>query len=111
MIKNNETKRCVIYAKGKTRKNLNEQLECCEKYISANGYACVGEYIDTGVIHSTSNTYMFEKMLADSQMKKYDVVISYNADRFYHNNLEKIMFMAKLVCAGLDFYDVTENSR
>lgn len=109
-MKNSETKRCVIYARGKTSKNLNEQLECCKKYISAKGYACVGEYIDTGVIHSANNTEKFEKMLTDSKTRKYDVVIAYKADRFYCNIPERFMFMVKLACAGLDFYNVTENS-
>ena len=29
-MKNSETKRCVIYARGKTSENLSEQLERCK---------------------------------------------------------------------------------
>ena len=102
-MKNNKTKRCVIYARGNTTESVNEQLKFCKEFISANGNVYVGEYTDIGVSGSNNDGEQLQKMLCDSKQKKFDMVVAYRLDRLSRDLCNAIFYVYKLSNKGICF--------
>lgn len=102
-MKNNETKRCVIYARGNNQESIDEQLRFCKEFISANGNVYVGEYTDIGVSGSNNDGVQLQKMLCDSRRKKFDMVVAYKLDRLSRDLCNAIFYVYKLSNKGIGF--------
>ena len=90
----NEVKqvRCAIYTRKSTDENLNSefnsldaQREACENYIrvqAEKGWICLPErYDDGGYSGGNTNRPALQKLLADIQAGKVDLIVIYKLDR------------------------------
>lgn len=79
----------VIYARysshSQTEQSIEGQLAAGHAYAEAHGYIVVGEYIDRAMSGRTDNRADFQRMLADTDKKAFDVIIVWKVDRFGRN--------------------------
>lgn len=92
---NSEPVLAVIYARysshAQTEQSIEGQLSAGHAYAAAHGYTVVGEYIDRAISGRTDNRADFQRMLADTDKKAFDVIIVWKVDRFGRNR-EEIAF-------------------
>lgn len=85
----------VIYARysshNQTEQSIEGQIAAGRAYASAHGYAVIEEYIDRAISGRTDNRADFQRMLADTDKKAFDVIIVWKVDRFGRNR-EEIAF-------------------
>lgn len=79
-------KKAVIYARyssrGQTEQSIEGQLRVCYRFAEENGFIIVNEYIDRAKTAQNDMRPSFQRMLADSALKKFEYVIVYAVDRF-----------------------------
>ena len=90
-------KTAVIYARyssdNQTEQSIEGQLHVCEEYAKQNDILIVDTYIDRAMTGTNDNRPDFQRMLKDSNKKKWDYVLVYKFDRFSRDETQ-----GKLVC-------------
>ena len=85
-------KTAVIYARysstNQTEQSIEGQVHVCEDYAKRNDILIVDSYIDRAISGTTDNRESFQKMLKDSNNKKWDYVLVYKLDRFARNRFD-----------------------
>ena len=95
----------VIYARYSSHAQRDEsiegQLRECYDYASKNNYTVIHEYIDRALSGKTDNRPSFQKLIKDSEKKKFEAVIMYTLDRFARNRYDSAIYKAKLKKNGV----------
>lgn len=68
---------------GEEKVSIPDQLRECRKYISREGWAVAGEYIDPGISANTVDRPGLKRLL--TSMDGWDVVVAWDFDRFYRD--------------------------
>lgn len=87
--------RAVIYARYSAGSRQNEQsiegqIRVCAEYCKTKGLEIVGEYCDRHITGKTDERPEFQKLIADSKLKKFEAVVVYRTDRFSRNNFKPL---------------------
>ena len=69
-----------------------------------NGFIIVDEYIDRAISGKTDNRPSFQRLIKDSEKRKFDAVIMYTLDRFARNRYDSAVYKAKLKKNGVKVY-------
>lgn len=113
-----EPKRCAIYTRKSVAAGLEQQFnsldaqrEACAAYVQRQpGWTLVGEgYDDGGFSGATTERPAFQRLLADIEAKKVDVVVVYKVDRLSRSLLDFAKVMERFSAAGTSFVSVTQN--
>jgi len=113
-----ETKRCAIYTRKSTSvgldsdfNSLDAQREACLAYIQRQpGWALVdARYDDGGFTGANIDRPAFQRLLADVDAGKVDVIVVYKVDRLSRSLLDFVKVMERLGTAGASFVSVTQN--
>lgn len=108
-----EKKRVVIYARyssdNQREESIEGQLRECQDFIKDKDYLLVGTYIDRALSARTDDRPDFQRMIADSGRKGFDVVLVWKLDRFSRNRLDSLQYRAVLKKNGVDLVSATEN--
>lgn len=103
----------VIYAryssKKQTEQSIEGQIHACMQYAEQNNIKIVDTYIDRAVSGKTDNRENFQKMIYESQNKKYDFVLVYKLDRFARNRYDSAIHKATLKRNGKKVLSAMEN--
>ena len=106
-------KKAVIYARYSCEKqteiSIEGQLEVCKKYAVEHGYCVVDTYIDRAVSGRTDQRDAFQKMLKDSALKSFEVVVVYKLDRFSRDKYESAIHRHTLRQNGVQLISAMEN--
>lgn len=82
-------KTAVIYARysstNQTEQSIEGQVHVCEDFAKKHDIIIVDYYIDKAILGTTDLRDSFQKMLKDSNNKKWDYVLVYKLDRFTKN--------------------------
>ncbi len=82
----------VIYARysshNQTEQSIEGQLKVCYEYAKQNNLTVINEYIDRAITGTSDNREQFQKMIKDSEKKKFQGVLLYQLDRFGRNDIE-----------------------
>ena len=109
---------CAIYARKSTTaglemdfNSLDAQREACTAYIQRQpGWTLVNErYEDGGFSGATIERPAFQRLLADIDAKKIDVVVVYKVDRLSRSLLDFAKLMERFSAGGTSFVSVTQN--
>ena len=69
----------VIYARysssSQREESIEGQVKECTAYAERNGYTIIGTYADRAISGTTDSRPQFQKMIADSKRKLFDIVI------------------------------------
>ena len=88
----------VIYARyssdNQRRESIEDQLEVCRRYITRMGWTLTGTYDDPAMSGSSRFRPGFQKLLADAEERRFDVVVCEALDR-----------LSRKLADTADFYD------
>jgi DNA invertase Pin-like site-specific DNA recombinase len=113
-----ETRRCAIYTRKSTSvgleqdfNSLDAQREACAAYIQKQpGWILVDErYDDGGFTGANIERPAFQRLFADIDERKIDVVVVYKVDRLSRSLLDFAKLMERFGRAGASFVSVTQN--
>ena len=103
----------VIYARFSSdhqrEESIEGQIRICKEYASKNGITIINEYIDRAISGKTDKRPSFQKMIADSDTKLFQVVIVYALDRFARNGKQSAIYENMLNLNGVQLHSATEN--
>lgn len=103
----------VIYARfsshSQTEQSIEGQLKVCHEYAKNYGLVIVGEYIDRAMSGTNDNRPQFQKMIADSSKRLFEIVLVYQLDRFARNRYDSATNRAKLKKNGVKVVSAKEN--
>jgi len=110
-------KRCAIYTRKSTTNGLEQefnsldaQRESCEAYARSQGWELVEHrYDDGGFTGANTERPAFQRLLADVDAKRVDVVVVYKVDRLSRSLLDFAKVMDRFDQAGVAFVSVTQN--
>ena len=79
----------VVYARysshSQNEQSIEGQLAAAQQYAAQKGYTIIKEYCDRAVSGRTDNRDAFQQMLADTDKKSFDVIITWKVDRIGRN--------------------------
>lgn len=106
-------KTAVIYARyssdRQTEQSIEGQLHVCEDFAKRNDIIILGTYIDRAISGTHDMRENFQKMLKDSDNKKWDYVLVYKLDRFSRNKYEMAIHRKHLKDNGIKILSAVEN--
>jgi site-specific DNA recombinase len=114
----NETKRCAIYTRKSTTMGLEQEFNSLDAqresglaYIQRQpGWTLVDErYDDGGFTGANSDRPAFQRLIADVEAGKVDVIVVYKVDRLSRSLLDFAKMMERFNAAGASFVSVTQN--
>ncbi len=113
-----ETKRYAVYTRKSTTaglaqefSSLDAQREACEAYVRRQpGWSLVNaRYDDGGFTGANIERPAFQRLLADAEAGRIDVVVVYKVDRLSRSLLDFARVMERFAKAGASFVSITQN--
>ena len=105
--------KAVIYARyssdNQREESIEGQIRDCRAYAEYNGIEIAGEYIDRAFSAKTDDRPDFQRMIADSAKKLFDVVLVWKLDRFARNRYDSAFYRYTLRKNGVRLISVKEN--
>jgi len=106
-------KTAVIYARyssnNQTEQSIEGQIHVCEDFAKRNDIIIVDSYIDRAISGTTDERDAFQRMLKDSNNKKWNYVLVYKLDRFARNKYEAAVNRKHLKDNGIKLLSAMEN--
>jgi len=107
-------KPAVIYARyspgpTQTEQSIEGQLKVCYDFAAREGYNVIAEYIDRSLSGKTDARPQFQRMIADSAKRQFEVVLVYQLDRFSRNRYDSATNKARLKKNGVKVVSAREN--
>lgn len=109
-------KRAAIYTRKSTSAGLEQefnsldaQREACQNYARSQGWNVVATYDDGGFTGANIDRPAFQRLLADIDAGKVDVVLVYKVDRLSRSLLDFVRVMERFHAAGTSFVSVTQH--
>lgn len=113
MAKQGERKRAVIYARYSSdlqrEESIEAQVRACRDYAKRNNLVVIDEYIDRGKSATTDNRPEFQRMIEDSNLKMFDIVLVHKLDRFSRKRADSIQYRLHLNKNNVVLKSVVEN--
>jgi DNA invertase Pin-like site-specific DNA recombinase len=105
--------KAVIYARfsshNQREESIEGQLRECKDFAQRNQIEVIGSYIDRAMSAKTDNRPEFQRMIRDSYVRQFDVVIVYELDRFARNRYDSAIYKSKLKKNGVRVMSAKEN--
>jgi DNA invertase Pin-like site-specific DNA recombinase len=103
----------VIYARyssdGQREESIEGQLRECKEFAKRQNMTIIGTYIDRALSAKSDARSEFQKMIADSSKKQFDVVLVWKLDRFARNRVDSATYRAILKRNGVKVVSAKEN--
>lgn len=107
------TLRAALYARFSTNmqreESITAQMRAMHNYCKTKGWKVVAEYADKGISGTTDRRPEFQKMISDSNKRKFDIVLVHKLDRFARNRYDSVIYKSKLQRNGVKLCSVCEN--
>lgn len=107
------SKRAVLYARfssdNQRSESIEAQIRAMKSYCKHNYIMIVDTYIDEAKSGTTSQRPAFQKMIADSKLHTFDIVLVHKLDRFARNRYDSALAKRELKRNGVVVYSVLEN--
>ena len=104
----------VIYARfsdhTQREESIEGQLRICEEYAKKHELTVIDTYIDRAMTGRNDDRAAFQKMLFDSRMGAFQVVLVYQLDRFARNRYDSAIHKNTLKKSGLRVFPPTKTS-
>jgi DNA invertase Pin-like site-specific DNA recombinase len=100
--------KAVIYARysshSQREESIEGQLAECHEFAKRNGLTVIGEYCDRAISGKTDNRPEFQRLIKDSEKRRFQAVILYTIDRFARNRYDSATYKNKLKKNGVRLY-------
>ncbi len=105
--------RAIIYARyssdNQREESIEGQLRECKEFADRQNLTIIGTYIDRALSAKSDNRPEFQKMIADSSKKQFDVVLVWKLDRFARNRVDSATYRAILRRNNVKVVSAKEN--
>lgn len=102
----------VIYARyscdNQREESIEGQIRECKQYADRNDMCIIGEYIDRAFSAKTDNRPEFQKMINDSNSKKFQAIVVWKLDRFARNRYDSARYKTILKKNMVEVISATE---
>lgn len=88
--------------------SIDAQIRAVRKYCAEEGFVVVKEYIDRAKSATTDRRPEFQRMVTDSALDLFDVVMVHKLDRFSRDRYDSAIYKRKLRRNGVMVFSVTE---
>ena len=105
-------KRCALYARVSTSNGQQDpemQLSELREYAQHRGLQIVEEYTDNGVSGSRESRPSLNRLMADAQQRKFDVLLVWKLDRFARSLKHLVNALAQFEALGVAFVSLRDN--
>ena len=115
-FKNQEVKRlrgviCTRYSCNKQREeSIEGQIRECKEFARTNRIDIINTYIDRAMSATNDNRPQFQKMISDSYLDRFDVVLIWKSDCFSKNRKQAISYRDILRENGVKLLSATESN-
>lgn len=103
----------VIYARysseSQREESIDGQVRECTEYAVRNGYTIVGTYIDRALSARTADRPEFQRMIAESEMEQFEIVLVWKLDRFSRDRYDSAHYKRILKKNGVRVISAKEN--
>lgn len=107
------SRRAVLYARfsseNQRSESIDAQVRAMKAYCEHNRITIVDIYIDEAKSATTAQRPAFQKMIEDSKLKTFDIVLVHKLDRFSRNRYDSAVYKRELRRNGVKVYSVLEN--
>ena len=105
--------KAVIYARyssdSQREESIEGQIRECTDYAERNDILVLDHYIDRALSARTADRPAFQKMIADSEKRLFDVVIVWKLDRFSRDRYDSAHYKRILKRNGVKVISAKEN--
>ena len=105
--------KAIIYARyssdNQREESIDGQLRECKEFAERQNLTIIGTYIDRALSAKTDERPEFQKMIADSAKKQFEVVLVWKLDRFSRNRIDSSTYRAILRRNGVKVVSAKEN--
>lgn len=102
----------VIYARyscdNQREESIEGQIRECKQYADRNDMCIIGEYIDRAFSAKTDNRPEFQKMINDSNSKKFQAIVVWKLDLFAQNRYDSARYKTILKKNMVEVISATE---
>ena len=102
----------VIYARysshAQREESIEGQLRVCYEYARHAGFDVIKEYIDRAMTATSDQRPAFQRMIAESASRGFDIVLVYALDRFARDRYDAAIYRKKLKDNGVRIVSVTQ---
>ena len=105
--------RVALYARfssdNQRSESIDAQIRAMQFYCKQNNYFIVETYIDEAKSATTDRRPSFQRMIADSKNKAFDILLVHKLDRFARNRYDSAVYKRELKKNGVQVFSVLEN--
>ena len=103
--------RAAVYARVSTVNNGQDptmQTRELREYCNRRGWNVVAEYVDVGISGAKDRRPELDKLMADAQQRKFDVLAVWRFDRFARSVRHLLRALDEFQALGIDFVSLNE---
>jgi DNA invertase Pin-like site-specific DNA recombinase len=102
--------RAAIYARVSTNNGQNPEMQLRElwEYCERRGWSVVAEYVDVGVSGTKENRPELDRLMADAQRRRFDVMAVWKFDRFARSVSHLLRALETFKALGVEFISLSE---
>ena len=103
--------RVALYARVSTTNGQHPEMQLAERreYAARRGWEVAGEFIDEGVSGSKESRPALNRLMADAQRRRFDIVACWKIDRFGRSLKHLVNALADLDSFGVAFVSLRDN--
>jgi DNA invertase Pin-like site-specific DNA recombinase len=106
-----EQPKIAIYARVSTKNGQDPEMQLTElrEYIRNRKWKIIGEYVDNGVPGASDSRPELNRLMADANRRRFDVVAVWKFDRFARSVSHLLRALESFRALGIEFVSLSEN--
>ena len=107
----NEQLKIAIYARVSTKNGQDPEMQLAElrEYIRNRKWKITGEYVDKGISGASDSRPELNRLMADANRRRFDVVEVWKFDRFARSVSHLLRALETFRALGIEFVSLSEN--
>jgi DNA invertase Pin-like site-specific DNA recombinase len=106
-----EQLKIAIYARVSTKNGQDPEMQLAElrEYIRNRKWKIAGEYVDKGISGASDSRPELNRLMADANRRRFDVVVVWKFDRFARSVSHLLRALETFRALGIEFVSLSEN--
>jgi DNA invertase Pin-like site-specific DNA recombinase len=106
-----EQLKIAIYARVSTKNGQDPEMQLRElrEYIRNRRWKIAGEYVDRGISGASDSRPALNRLMADANRRRFDVVVVWKFDRFARSVSHLLRALETFRALGIEFVSLSEN--
>ena len=106
-----EQLKIAIYARVSTKNGQDPEMQLAElrEYARNRHWKIAGEYVDRGISGASDSRPELNRLMADANRRRFDVVVVWKFDRFARSVSHLLRALETIRALGIEFVSLSEN--